>query len=121
MSRKLEILEMLKSGNCTTEMISNRFGKHAMRKLRALREDGYQIEGKRLSFTNFAYTLIERPVVVPLVVADQSRRRTRIVTRKATSPAKRLPERKFSCDERVSDLEWWNLKRTELSRMLWRI
>jgi hypothetical protein len=116
MSQKSEILAMLKEGNCTTHRIVEMLGNGAVRRLRTLREEGYPIEKQWLSPTNYAYRLVESPVRA----SKRSKRIDAVVTQSMPTPVKRASTRKV--DERIiSDLEWWDRKRWELSRMLWRI
>jgi hypothetical protein len=110
MSQKSEILIMLKEGTCTTEAISKKFGPQAVRRLRTLREEGHLIETEWLSKRNCAYRLVEFSVKVP--------KRSKRIDVVAAQNAPKLTKR---ASTRVSDLEWWDRKRTELSRMLWRV
>jgi hypothetical protein len=110
MSQKSHILEMLEDGECTTHLIRSRFGVHAIRKLRALRSEGYQIETTRLSLSNFSYKIVDHRRAVPT-----HPRRVEIIMPVAASEE---PLRSSENLE-MGSYEYWQAKRREINKLVW--
>jgi hypothetical protein len=109
MSQKMEIIAMLKEGNCTTHMIVSRFGRNATRRLRVLREEGHKIETTRLSLNNYAYRLVER---------SSPPAKKRIPKQKKVAPMKAKRASKAVVHEPYSN-EWWADRRRVINGLVW--
>ena len=106
MSQKLEIMKMLKAGNCTSQMIFARFGKGATRRLRVLREEGYLIETTRLAIDNYAYRLVGRS--------------SHAKKKKVSKPRIIVPKKPESVPmATVGSYEYWAERRRIINGLVW--
>jgi hypothetical protein len=124
MSQKVQILEMLKEGNCTTNLIKARFGHvGATRRLRSLREDGYVIEMAPLLRNNYSYRLVSVPTK-PKKPSDKAKKNVPVAAHKrasrATQKVKVIEDRIVIEPEHApGSIAWCDERRRICQRFTW--